>query len=269
MVEQLAPIIVSVLVWWISTGALIWLVGRGRTTRYIAATLLTVSMLAAMAAIVQLRADTSWAGAYLGFALGILIWAWHEAMLLFGLISGPTRSACPEGVSGWKRFEKSALTIIYHELGIAVHAIVIFWLSVGAANQVAAATFALLWGMRISAKLLIFLGAQNASTAFLPAHLKYLGTYFNTTRNTPFFPIFLGLTSVVGLVLMYQGLSAPAGTFEGTVFLLLGTLAVLAAFEHVALIFPIQDQQLWSWAIRENVGAEKQEQNDKLEYGRT
>jgi putative photosynthetic complex assembly protein 2 len=42
-------------------------------------------------------------------------------------------------------------------------------------NQVGTGTFAVLWVMRISAKLNLFLGVRNLSEELLPPHLAYLG----------------------------------------------------------------------------------------------
>lgn len=269
MIDTLAPIFIAVLAWWVSTGILIWLVGRGGGVRKVVAMALTGLAIAGTFAVVGLREEASLLGIYAGFAVGLVLWAWHEAMLLFGFISGPRRTDCPPDLSGWKRFSISAQTVIHHEILIALHAGLIFWLSLGGTNQMAAATFALLWGMRISAKLLIFFGAPNVSDEFLPGHLKYLSTYFNTARRTRYFPIFLTLTSAVAMVLLYQGLSVANTPIEATGYLLLGALALLAVFEHVALILPVPDQRLWSWAVRKNAPAETKQQNDKLDYGRT
>lgn len=269
MVDTFAPILITVLAWWASTGVLIWLVGRGDRTRRMAAFAMTLIAAGATFAVFELRGNTSVAGAYAGFATGLTLWAWHESMLLFGYISGPRRSPCPPDLKGWERFTISAQTVLHHEVIIALHAAVIVWLSVGAGNQIAAATFILLWGMRLSAKLLIFLGAANVSDEFLPGHLKYLSTYFNTAKTTRYFPIFLGLVSAVAFALLYRGMAHDTGSFEASAYLLLGTLALLAAFEHLALILPLPDQRLWAWAARKNADVKTEHQNETLELGRT
>ena len=269
MLGAVIPVIAAVLVWWSSTGLLIVLVGRGPEVRRWAAIGLTVITLGATVAVLALREEASIVGAYLGFALGIALWAWHEAMLLFGYISGPRQMECPPDLKGWDRFKTSLQVILHHELGIALHAAVILLLSFGAANQVAAATYVLLWGMRISAKLLIFLGARNVSDAFLPAHLKYLSTYFNTARTTRFVPVFLVVTSSVAVVLLTLGFRQAVGSYDATVFLLLGTLALLAAFEHLALIVPLHEERLWSWALPKRDEPDEEERRDKLEFSKT
>ena len=268
MLSSLAPILVAILVWWASTGLLIWLVGRGNTVRLTAAIGLTILMAGATFAVIELRDAHTAFGVYAGFFVGIAMWAWHEAMLLFGFIAGPRRTDCPPGLSGWDRFKVSAQTVIHHEILIAAHALLIFWLSTGGTNHVAAATFAVLWIMRLSAKMLIFFGAPNVSHHFLPMHLKYLSTYFNTRHRTQLFPVFLVLTSAIAFALLFKALTYESGSVDAISYLLLGTLALLAVFEHIALILPIPDQRLWSWATPKKATAETNTQKDTLEYGR-
>jgi len=269
MLDQVIPILAAVLVWWSSTGLLIVLVGRGPVVRRRAAIGLTVVTLCATVGVIALREQTTIFGAYVGFALGIVLWAWHEAMLLFGYISGPRQLECPPDLKGWDRFKTSVQVILHHELGIALHAAVIAFLSFGAGSQVALATYVLLWSMRISAKLLIFLGARNVSDTFLPAHLKYLSTYFNTARTTRFYPMFLVLTSCVAAVLLTFGFREAAGSYDAAVYLLLGTLALLAAFEHLALTVPLKEERLWSWALPKRNKADEEKRGDDLEFGKT
>lgn len=224
---------------------------------------LTAVMVAATWLIVALGQALTIPAAYAGFAAGIAMWAWHETLFLFGFVSGPRREDCPPNLAGWRRFVVSAQTVMHHELLIAVHAVLIIGLSFGADNQLAAATFVLLWGMRLSTKMLIFLGAPNASDTFLPPHLKYLSTYFNRGRTTPFAPIFIALTGGVTVALLYFGFSSPEGSFAATGYLLLGTLSLLAVFEHVALILPMQDERLWAWAVRKSGGVDPDPQSEK------
>jgi putative photosynthetic complex assembly protein 2 len=269
MIDVFAPLAAAALIWWLSTGVLLWLVGTSRKTRAISAIILTGLAAAATVMVYQLGDVTRVSAAYAGFATGILLWAWHEAMFLFGYISGPRKTPCPPGLSGWKKFKVSAETLIVHELVIAGHAGLIVALSFGAANQVAAMTFLLLWGMRLSSKMVIFFGAPNVSAQFLPPHLTYLATYFNTSRATRFFPIFLIVISSVAATLVYFGVTLPGGSFEATVYLLLATLAGLAVFEHCALVLPLPDAELWSWAQNSNKKSEPTPPKEELDFGRT
>lgn len=256
MMQAAAPLLFALLAWWASTGVLFWLVGRSRATHKWTAAGATLLMLAAMAGVITLRGDTSIMGAYLGFAAGLALWAWHETMFMLGYISGPRRTPCPPGLKTWPRFVVSTQTVLHHEIAIAVHGALIIALSIGAENWIAAATFVLLWGMRVNAKFVVFLGAPNISDAFLPSHMTYLSSYFGKRRVTAFFPLFITLATAAATALTFAALN-EAGAFATTGYVLLAALAWLAVLEHWALVLPLPDQALWSWAQPKHQQTEK------------
>lgn len=266
MLNVIAPLAVAALIWWLSTSALLWLVGQRVGLRHATAVFLTVLAVAATVFVSVLRENTSQLGAYAGFIIGILLWAWHESMFLFGYISGPRRTSCPPDLKGFARFTASAETVIYHELVIAVHAVIILLISLGASNTIAAMTFFLLWGMRLSTKLVIFLGAPNVSAHFLPKHLEYLATYFKTSRVSRLFILFAAFAISVSAGLIHLTLASPSGSFAETGYLLMATLASLAVVEHMALVMPIPDDALWAWAKPKSTATETTE--DNFDYGR-
>lgn len=242
------PICVALLAWWASTGALIWLISLPARTYRWTALGMTVMGAAATGFIAVLNDWTGPTGAYAGFAAGLALWAWHEAMFLLGYVSGPRRDACPQGLPTWRRFFVSAETVLHHEIAIACHGMVIAMLSWRAENQVAAWTFYLLWGMRLNAKMVVFLGAPNLSSAFLPTHLSYLSSYFGRRRVTLFFPLFITLATAVATLLTQAAIGASHPGAATGLWLLAG-LAWLAVFEHWALVLPIPDTALWRWAL--------------------
>jgi len=250
MSHLLQPLAFAALFWWLSTGVILRLIGMKRSTHPLTAYGATATLAAATVAAVALRGETSVWAAYAGFVAGVASWAWHEVMFLLGYVSGPRKSPCPKGLATWPRFIVSAQAVLHHELAIAVHAGLLTVVSLGAENAVAAWTFYLLWGMRISAKLLVFHGAPRLNESWLPAHLSYLATYFSKRSVTALFPILLAAVSAVALWLGMAAAAAPAGSFEATGFLLLAALAALAVFEHVALAAPLPDAALWGWAVR-------------------
>ncbi|MFN4024773.1 MAG: DUF3623 family protein, partial [Hyphomonas sp.] len=94
MAEYASPVIVAALAWWLSTGAIFFLIGLPRSThRWTALGATAMLALATMLAI-SLRPDTSVPAAYAGFAAGLMLWAWHEVMFLTGFLTGSSRSAC-------------------------------------------------------------------------------------------------------------------------------------------------------------------------------
>ncbi|MEL6566991.1 MAG: putative photosynthetic complex assembly protein PuhE [Pseudomonadota bacterium] len=247
--EALAlPILMAALVWWASTGLLFWRMGKDRATYAGTAIGATLAMGAGTLALLALKDETSTLAAYGGFLAGIAIWAWHEALFLTGYLAGPRRTPCPDGLSTWRRFLASAEVVIHHELAIAAHAVLLVALSWGAANPIAVWTFLLLWGMRLNAKFVVFLGAPNISDEFLPSHLTYLSTYFGKRRVTAFFPVFITLATAAATALTYSSLLQPAGSGLATGLMLIAALAWLAVLEHWALVLPIPDGALWRWA---------------------
>ncbi|MEM7766389.1 MAG: putative photosynthetic complex assembly protein PuhE [Pseudomonadota bacterium] len=246
---MLLPIATALVAWWASTGALLWLIGRAPNTFRWSALGLTVLAAIATSMVAVLRDLNGPNGAYLGFATGLALWAWHEGLFLLGYVSGPRRTRCPEGLPTWRRFLVSAETVIHHEIAIACHAMIILMLSWQASNQVAAWTFLLLWGMRLNAKLVVFLGAPNLSEDFLPRHLTYLSSYFGQRRVTMFFPLFITLATSAATLVTYGAMTADTGSGLATGLWLLSGLAWLAVFEHWAMVLPIQDSALWRWAL--------------------
>ncbi len=253
--DLLFPLIYAALVWWASTGVILWLIGRPRGTFLGTALGATLVLGASTFALLELRDETGLLGAYAGFAAGVLLWAWHETMFLLGYISGPRRAPCPRGLAAWPRFVASAQTVIHHELAIATHAVLIAWMSWGAANQFAALTFFLLWGMRLSAKLIVFLGAPNVAEDFLPGHLRYLASYFGKKAVTPVFPIVITIVTTVAAAIAYEATLFSPGSFAAAGFTMLAGLAALAVFEHWALVLPTPEATLWNWALRNNRGS--------------
>jgi putative photosynthetic complex assembly protein 2 len=227
-----------------------WLIGLPRTTYRWTALGATGLLAGATFALVALRQETSVASAYAGFATGLALWAWHEIMFLTGFITGPSRAPCPEGLAGLARFRAGVAAVLHHELAIIAHAGLIAWLSWGAANQFALWTFLILWGMRVSAKLVVFTGAPNLVDAFMPGHLDYLKTYFSRRAPGSLFAAALVTITTVSVLLAVTALAHPAGSHASAGYLLLTALALLAVIEHWVLILPVRDPSLWGWAMK-------------------
>jgi putative photosynthetic complex assembly protein 2 len=250
MTDYAPPIVFAALAWWLSTGAIFWLIGRPRATFKWTAFGATALLAAAIFAIVGLRDETSVSAAYAGFAAGLAMWAWHEVMFLTGFITGPSRRPCPPGLGAFGRFRAGLLAVLHHELAILAHAALLVGLSWGAANQFALWTFLILWGMRISAKLVVFTGAPNIADQFLPRHLDYLKTYFSRRAPGPLFVIAMLATTTASVLLALAAFSHAPGSHASAGFLLLMAIAMLAVIEHWALVLPVRDPSLWGWAMK-------------------
>ena len=244
------PIILAVAAWWSSTVVLIYRAGLPRGSFAATLTGATVVMALGVYAIVAYRNDTSAMGAYLSFFGGLSIWAWHEVSYLFGFISGPRPEACPPGTSGWQRFVLGVKTCIYHELAVVVTALAIAALVWNATNRVGLWTFTILWLMRWSAKLNIFLGVRNLHDEFWPEHLRYLKSFVRKRSMNELFPLSILFASAALAVLASAAVGAGDDLARRTGALLLATLLSLAIVEHGLLVLKIRDDALWRPGMR-------------------
>ena len=254
MSEALWPILFAVFVWWFSTGLVLLLDGLPRTTfRW---SHLLSSALAVMALVgLQRTADQGdVASVYCAFTCALLVWGWHELSFLTGWVTGPRQQPLEAGATGWRRFVQATQTLIWHELAILATGVLIVVLTWGGTNQVGTATFAVLWLLRISAKLNVFLGVRNLSLQLLPLHLRYLGSYFRQRAMNLLFPFVVTAATVVAVWLVRNALAQPAGSAAAVGGWLVATLLVLAIVEHWLLVLPLEATALWRWAMRDSSG---------------
>ncbi|MCA3718127.1 MAG: DUF3623 domain-containing protein, partial [Brevundimonas sp.] len=156
--EAAQPLIVAAGLWWASTGLILWLVRRDAASFGASLALGAVVACAAMLALWLSADDTTPGGAYVAFGAAMAVWGWHEMGFLMGKLTGPRRTPCPPDATGWRRFTVSTETVIHHEIALALTALLFVALTWGQPNQVGTLTFLLLFGMRLSTKLNIFLG---------------------------------------------------------------------------------------------------------------
>jgi putative photosynthetic complex assembly protein 2 len=249
MLEYALPPLAAVLLWWLGTGAVIVLDRQPRDTRGCAFFFATLLMALALVMIGQTaRLDTAF-GAYAGFAAAVVLWGWHELAFLGGWITGPRRDAVTPGARGWQRLREAVQVLLWHEIAL-VATLAALWVAVGAlANPVAAWTFTLLWVMRVSAKLNLFLGVRNLALEFLPPRLAYLGTYFRQRRFNALMPVSLALGAAVVAWLLVR-VAVDDGGASRVSLLLVASLLALALVEHLMMVLPLQPTALWRWALR-------------------
>lgn len=247
MADLVQPLIVAVIAWWASTGAILWLVRRPATTFGWSLGLFAGLAAVATVALTLTARQTGAAASYAGFGSALIVWGWHEAGFLMGRLTGPRRAACPFGAEGWKRFQVSAETVIHHEIALALTALLFIALTWGQPNQTGTLTFLLLMAMRLSTKLNIFLGVRNPPLAFLPSRLTYLGSYFRRARFNALFPVSLAASIVAALWLGQAAMTTTGGAEVG--YALMFTLALLGIVEHGFLMLPSPDRALWGWAL--------------------
>ncbi|MCY7315510.1 MAG: DUF3623 domain-containing protein [Rubrivivax sp.] len=250
MLDWALPIVFAVFVWWFATGIVMLLDGLPRTTFRWSHLLSSLLALAAFVGLAQTASHTGTAGAYCAFTSALLVWGWHELSFLTGWVTGPRKVPAAAGAQGWARFIQAVQAILWHELAIAASGALILALTWGQPNQIGLATFAVLWLMRISAKLNIFLGVRNLSLSLLPPHLRYLGSYFRQRAMNWLFPFVVSAATAVAVVLALRLMLQPSGSAAFTGTLLVLTLLVLAIVEHALLVLPLEATALWRWALR-------------------
>lgn len=243
------PVLVALFAWWFSTGVVLCLVGLPRRTYPWSVAGVSLVAAASLLGLWLGRDDATVGGAYTGFACGLLVWAWHEVVFLMGYVTGPVADPRPPHSRGVDRFLRAFGTVYHHELAILVTAMLVVALAWEADNQVAAHTFLLLWAMRLSAKLNVFLGVPNLTDEFLPDHLGHLHSHFKKAPINPLFPL-----SVTGATLLAGALAHAAATAADPAaasgLALLAALAALGLLEHWFMVLPLPDAALWRWALR-------------------
>ena len=240
------PLLVVAALWFGSTALVLWLDSRapssfGRS--------LTWSGIVAIGGVLLLAItvdDTGIGAAYLSFAGALAIWGWHELSFLTGVVAGPNRAPCPPRLAGWARFRAAAATLIHHELAMAATAVLLLALAWGHANPTGAIAFALLFCLRLSTKLNIFLGVPAFADELLPPHLGYLRSYFTKAPMTVFFPLSLLAAGATAAWFATTALAADGGV--AVAMSLLFTLAALGVVEHLFLVVPVREAVLWRWA---------------------
>jgi putative photosynthetic complex assembly protein 2 len=248
--DHVIPALYVLLVWWFSTGIVLYVAGLPRRTfRW---TLLVASGLlaAALHVLAASASDASATGAYVAFTAAILVWAWQEIGFLTGFVTGPRRDPCPPDIRGLRRAFHAFETIRDHEFALLALGAAVVAMTWGGENQVGPWTFALLWVMRLSSKLNLFLGVRNLNAEFLPAHLRYIGSYFTRRPMNVLYPFSVTLSTLATFVLAHWALAAAPGSFEATAFSLLAALMALAVIEHWFMMLPLHAVNIWKWSLR-------------------
>jgi len=247
---HVVPFIVTGAIWFFATALVAWADSREHSTFRSSLLVGGVAGLAGLTAILIAAQSVSVWAVYLAFVGALAIWGWHEIGFLTGAAAGPRREPCPPGSKGLERFTQASATVINHELALAVTALMLIALSWNAPNQIGASVFVLMFILRLSSKINLFVGVPNTTTEMLPAHLGYLKSYFGRNRLTAL----LGL-SIIAIVLLggyfaSLAMAAPAGSAQMVGASLLCALCLLGALEHLFLALPFRDGMLWGWAFR-------------------
>jgi putative photosynthetic complex assembly protein 2 len=250
MIEVALSVGFALLLWWAGTALVLYLDGLPKGTFRWSMLGATGLLVLAVYGIIATGSQTTVAGALLSFACGLLVWGWAEMSFLTGLLTGPRKSACAPECSGAAHFVHGIEAILWHELSLVAGAAVLQTLSWGNANQIGTHTFLVLWALRQSAKLNLYLGVANPGEEYLPPHLRYLRSFFRHRPMNLLFPLSVTGATVVAVWLIVDATAAGATPFRMTADILLATLTTLGLIEHWLLVLPIRTSALWSWGMR-------------------
>lgn len=221
-----------------------------RRTHYISQMVATVLALVAFYFLFKSTSEMTTMAAYQAFVAAIMIWGWHELAFLLGIVTGPRPMPCPEGATTSKRFLYAVKALAYHEIAIFMTLILIWVISKGEVNQVGFWTFSVLFGMRLSAKLNIFLGVPHINVEFIPSHLDFLKSYFARREMNWLFPISVTVSTLLGAYVFHAAFLTAVTEFEIVSYMLIGTFILLGMLEHWLLVLRIPDSVLWAWAMK-------------------
>ena len=255
MLPYVLPLLFSVFIWWFSTGVILYL--DGLPQRSFKWTMLgtTVVLLLALWGMSVSSQGTAVADAYCAFTCAILVWAWQEMAFLLGYVTGPHREPCPAELTGWARARLAFQAVKHHEFALVLLAGAVLAVTWDAPNQTGWWTYLVLWTMRQSAKLNVFLGVRNLNESFLPPHLTYLQTYFSRRRMNPLFPVSVLVATAIAVPLWQAALAPGASAFAVAQYALVASLLSLAVLEHWFLVLPLPSEWLWKWGLRSRAGS--------------
>jgi putative photosynthetic complex assembly protein 2 len=254
MIELIVAVSFAIFIWWFSTGAILYLDNLAKTTYRWSLIVFAAVAAAALVCIAKIGSQLTVSGAYAGFICAILVWGWVELTFLTGIVTGSNKTPWQPPQNGQiqpklLRLKMAVGALVYHELLIAFFALVIFVLSKDKQNQVGLATYIVLWAMRTSSKINLFLGVRNWSAEFLPEHLRYLKSFFKRRSMNWLFP-FSVLLSVVCLYSLSVNAFASGTALETkTGMILVGALLALGLLEHLLMVMPFSANGLWKWAM--------------------
>ena len=251
LTHPVTVVLIAIGVWWLSTGLVLAMVHRterGGWRSMQVMPLMTVIGAIGFGMMLFGAQERTPLGSYSGFFGALLVWAWHEAAFLTGALIGRRAGDCPPGLAGFARFRAAWEAICDHEIAILLTGLGLWFALSGSDNLFGLAAFGLLWGMRISAKLLIFFGAPHAVSELMPKRIRHLKSYFNTDRLTPLFPLMMAAATSLFAILVV-GASRATQDHSVVGHILLATFTALAILEHIILVVPVSDFALWRWAV--------------------
>jgi putative photosynthetic complex assembly protein 2 len=240
----------AVVLWWLSTGVVLYLDGLPRRTFRWSLFGATSLLVASLFGLFWSSAHPTAMGAAAAFGSAIGAWSWVELTFYLGVVTGPRRIRCPQDCHGWKHFGHALGVSLYHEIAAIVLLLVAAALTWRSPNRIGLYALVALWVMHESARINVFLGVRNVGESFVPAHLDFLKSFLRQRPMNALFPFSAAALSVAFGMLLAAALSAHHDPFEAAGNMLLATLVGLGLLEHWLLIVPLPLTGLWNFWMR-------------------
>jgi putative photosynthetic complex assembly protein 2 len=249
MTDYGLPALFALFLWWTGTGVVLYLDGLPASTHrrsLLGATALLVVSLWGLALSSEM---TTVGGAYIAFACALGAWGWVETAFLLGFTTGPRKVGCRAGCDGWAHFLHGVQAVLYHEFAIIAVGAAVLASTWNGSNPVGIWTFLVLWGMRQSAKINVFLGVRNLSEEFLPEHLRYLQSFLTRKPMNAFLPVSITVATALAAYLFLRAWSTAASDFEVAAYSLVASLLTLGVLEHWFMVLPMSTNSLWKLGL--------------------
>jgi putative photosynthetic complex assembly protein 2 len=248
MSEVAIPALIALLLWWFSTGIILYVVGLPPRTYRVSVALSAALGMLALLVLANGKQNTAW-DATTAFTCALAVWGFVEMTFLTGYVTGSRKTPCPPDSKGWLRVRFAIEAIFYHELLLLLAGAAIF-AATGGRARFALAVFAILWVMRLSSKLNLFLGVPMLNAELLPAQLGHLKSYFRRRSMNLLFPFSVAGSAVVTAVLIHRASSDGASEYSVAAYTLMATLLALGLLEHLFMLMPIPIAGLWGPQIK-------------------
>ena len=243
----------AIFLWWLSTTLLLALTRKNTKNNNISTMiLLTAILVLGFFVLIYSSKKTDVSSAYLGFVSVLMLRAWQEGAFLVGWITGNRKSVCPKDIGGFQRAWLAFQTISHHELTLVILGGAIWLLTLDAPNDIAFKVFLILWIMRLSSKLNVFLGVRNFYEEFLPTNISYLTTYFKRKSFNLLFP-FVILFAVAADMLFWYNAGAAVNSYERATSALLAAILGLGIIEHIFMMLPFQLDRIWRLGLLKRI----------------
>jgi putative photosynthetic complex assembly protein 2 len=245
-----AAVAFAVIIWWLGTIAVMIVSRRGHLQDHNVKLLAGIAYVGGLVGIAWSQSYDTILTTYLSFSLAVATWGAIEVSYFRGWITGPRKLPCSPNASPFQRFSSGVLTSLHHELVVLLTAAFLMAVGYVSVHATGTTTFVILWLMRWSAKLNLYLGVRNFNHKMLPDAMQYLSSYLGPRRFNALFPISI-LLAAIGLFFLYSPARLPdALPSTQTAAYLLSTLLLLAVIEHLFLVIPFSDWPLWRWSLK-------------------